>query len=71
MLGFTNRSDVPRLVIGFLVAVVILCAGAGIISLLRVHGSLFAVLILAVFVAAYKGGEWAGEAIWDRIGGRF
>ena len=58
------------MVIGVLVGVVILIVGMSVISAIPVHGTALGLLFLGVFVIAFKGGEWAGEAIWDRIRSR-
>jgi len=71
MIGFIDRADIPKMVIGFIVGVLVLVVGLCALALLPVHGNLGIALFLAVFVVAFKVGEWSGKAIWDRIGSRF
>ncbi len=70
MIGFVNRADIPKYAIGFIVGLVILVVGMGVVSVIPVHGNWLAILFLVVFATAFKGGEWAGAAIWDRISSR-
>jgi len=70
MIGFIDRAAIPKMVIGFIVGVFVLVAGLCVIAFLPIHGNLGIVLFLAVFVVAFKVGEWAGETIWTRIQSR-
>lgn len=70
MIGFINRADIPKLIIAFMVGIIVFVAGMAAISFLPVHGAALAAAFLVTFAVAFKAGEWAGEAIWNRIQSR-
>ncbi len=67
MIGFISRADIPKMIIQFIVGVIVLVVGLGALSVLPIHGNVGIALFLLVFVTAFKVGEWAGEAIWERV----
>ena len=67
MIGFISRAYIPKLIIQFIIGVLVLVVGMGAVSLLSIHGNRVGILFLLVFVVAFKVGERAGEAIWERV----
>jgi hypothetical protein len=70
MIGFIDRAAIPKMVIGFIVGVLVLVVGISAVSFLPIHGDWLAVAFIVAFAVAFKAGEWAGGAIWNRIQSR-
>lgn len=70
MIGFIDRAAIPKMVIGLIVGVLVFGIGMGAVVFLPIHGNALAVAFLAALAVAFKAGEWAGKAIWERVQSR-